>query len=204
MNMALWIVISIIGLIILFLLAVQFIKIGGILKKKMPFLYAIYLIFWILFFGLASIIAIFGVQSEMQSRKEQAIRQERQTQIEQGAIKYNVGKDKASREIETYEIFCKNCYLSDNDKYIILLLYRENMAKFVKKAKQNGFSDKEIAEYYGLYIYKDINIQSIIEFGKSNNTSNDVIYKALFQAGLLDEYLANNTEQQIRKSFDLQ
>lgn len=204
MNIIIWVIVGIIGLIVLLLLAVQFIKIGSMLKRKIPFLYAIYLIFWILFFGLVSVGTVIGIQQKIKLEKEQSVRQERQANIEKGATQYSVEKDKANRQIQAFEIFCGNCYLSDKDKYIVLLLYQPNTSRFIKKAKQNGFNDIEIAEYYGLYIYNDVTIQDVINFGKSYNEKNDVIYKALSQSGLLDEYLANNSEQQIKKAFNLQ
>lgn len=72
MNIILWIIVGIITLIVVALLTVQFIKIGSILKRKIPFLYAIYLIFWILFFGLSSILGVIIIQQEIQNKKRKS------------------------------------------------------------------------------------------------------------------------------------
>lgn len=205
MNIILWIIVGIITLIVVALLTVQFIKIGSILKRKIPFLYAIYLIFWILFFGLSSILGVIVIQQEIQNKKERVIKQERQEQIAKHAIHDNVSKEGARVAIQTMEIACNHCYLSDKEKYIFLHLSKtSNISQFVKKAKQQGFNDKEIAEYYGLYIYDNITAQDAVQFGKKHNAPNDGIYNSLVKSGLLDEYLSTHNEQQIKQMFNLQ
>lgn len=212
METALMILAGIIGLAVLVLIGVQLVKIGGILKRKLPILYAIYLIFWILFGGLVAIGSVFAIYSEIENKREQdrkeqvqKVEQQRMEQLSQIAVSTGVEKD----VVKTLMVSLRQhygTYLSDKDIYVHLHLVKKhpNIRKFIQNAKDAEYTDEEIAKYYDLNIYGEITIDDFIGTSKKFKAPNDVIFTGLLESGRLDEYVFYHNDDEMKKMFGLE
>lgn len=142
MNAIIIILSCIAGLVITYLLAIQFYKLGQLLKSEYPIIFRIYIIFWIFMLAIAFLVCIavlYDMKEKHELKKEKAVIHQ---ELQQLASTQDFQKRLAKVRKDGY-----------SDKDILLMIKNSQRSpEPIKKAQKKWMSDKEIAESLGLDI----------------------------------------------------
>ena len=191
------------GLLVLYFLGLQFYKIGKILKQKTPILFRVYLIFWVLIGGFTGILMVAEVYSNIEQKEKLAEREKKDANIEAIVSNYN---DSSKKDIEKLfkEIEARGFFLTDDEKYCLILLKKSTIPA-IMEVKAKGFTAKDIADYYGIYITDtDPTATNVIQAGRKVNLDDQTIFNRLKESGLVnDEIKQGLTDKEIAENYSL-
>lgn len=147
MSILFGVISTIIGLVLFYFLGIQFYKIGQTIKVKYPIIYRIYVILWSLILAVIIFASLAIIRDNIESNKYQKRMSELSAIVESKPYIDKTNKDAVISELrakgytdyEIYTSFEKSPYLKES---------------FEKAKMEGGYTDSDIAKYYGLDIFK--------------------------------------------------
>lgn len=153
MDILFYILCAIVGIFITYIFGIQFYKLGQNLKNRFPIIYRLYVIFWSIIAAIVLVGMLAGVKSSIDSYQEEKKREDISRILLLNTTKEVNGEVLTLRQIiKKVKNELHQSGASEEDAYRYASTKSKIFSDNIKKAKEKGYTDRDIADAMGLYL----------------------------------------------------